>query len=99
MRLEAEGRMADAGRAAIDRAKADGSWAILEPVEALIVPHDLAAALGQRAGARDQWEGFAPTTKRTYLLWLATAKRAHTRQRRVGESVELIGQGKRLDEC
>ena len=42
-RLEAEGRMTDAGRAAIERAEADGSWTILEPVEDLIVPDDLAA--------------------------------------------------------
>jgi len=44
-RLEAQGRMTDAGRAAIERAKADGSWTILESVEDLIVPADLAAAL------------------------------------------------------
>ena len=43
--LEAEGRMTDVGRAAIEAAKADGSWSVLEPVEALIVPDDLAAAL------------------------------------------------------
>ncbi len=34
-RLEAEGRMTEAGRVAIEAAKADGSWTILEPVEAL----------------------------------------------------------------
>ena len=32
-RLEAEGRMTDAGRAVIEQAKADGSWTVLEPVE------------------------------------------------------------------
>ena len=41
-RLEAEGRMTDAGRAAIDQARADGSWTILESVEDLVVPDDLA---------------------------------------------------------
>jgi len=35
--------MTDAGRAAIEAAKADGSWTILESVEDLIVPDDLAA--------------------------------------------------------
>lgn len=97
-RLEAEGRMTDAGRAAIERAKADGSWTILDSVEALVVPDDLAVALDERAGARDRWQGMVPTTKRPYLLWIATAKRDDTRQRRVRESVELIRQGKRLDE-
>ena len=97
-RLEAEGRMTDAGRAAIESAEADGSWTILESVEGLIVPDDLAAALDARAGAREQWDSFAPTTKRGYLLWIATAKRAETRTRRVTESADLIAQGKRIEE-
>jgi hypothetical protein len=49
-RLEAEGRMTGAGRAAVDAAKADGSWSILDAVEALVVPADLAAALDERVG-------------------------------------------------
>ena len=48
--------MTDAGRAAIERARADGSWALLEPVEALIVPDDLAAAMERAAGASEAWE-------------------------------------------
>ena len=94
-RLEAEGRMSDAGRAAIDAARADGSWSILEPVEALIVPDDLAAALAERPGAREHWEAFAPTIRRGYLFWIATAKRADTRARRVRESADLVAEGKR----
>ena len=97
-KLEAEGRMADAGRAVIEVARADGSWAILEPVEALIVPDDLAAALDARTGARERWEDFAPTAKRSFLLWIATAKREDTRARRVGESADLVAQGKRIDD-
>lgn len=97
-RLEAEGRMSEAGRAAIKAAKADGSWAILESVEALIVPDDLAAALAQRPAANDRWESFPATTKRAYLLWIVTAKRPETRARRVRESADLVAQGKRLEE-
>jgi uncharacterized protein YdeI (YjbR/CyaY-like superfamily) len=97
-RLEAEGRMSDAGRAAIERAKADGSWALLEPVEALIVPEDLAAALDERPGARKRWESLPPTTRQAFLLWIATAKRPATRERRVAESADLVAAGKRLDQ-
>jgi len=96
--LETEGRMTDAGRAAIKAAKADGSWAILEPVEALVVPADLARALDERPGARERWEAFAPTVKRPFLLWIATAKRPETREHRVGDSAHLVAQGKRLDQ-
>ena len=97
-RLEAEGRMTDAGRAAIEAAKADGSWSILEPVEALLVPDDLAAALAERPGARGRWDTFAPTIRRAYLLWVATARRPETRTRRVTESADLVAQGKRLEQ-
>ena len=43
-RLAAAGLMAPAGHAVIDAAKADGSWTLLDDVENLVVPDDLAAA-------------------------------------------------------
>ena len=97
-RLEAEGRMTDAGRAVIERAKADGSWTILEPVEALIVPDDLAAAFDEHPGAREQWEAFAPTTKRAYLYWIVSAKREPTRAKRVAETASRVALGLRFEE-
>ena len=97
-RLEAEGRMTDAGRAAIEQAKADGSWTLLEPVEALVVPDDLAVAFEAHVGALAQWEAFAPTTKRAYLLWVYTAKREATRARRVAETAERVAAGLRLED-
>jgi uncharacterized protein YdeI (YjbR/CyaY-like superfamily) len=97
-RLEAEGRMTEAGRAAIEQAKADGSWTILESVEDLIVPEDLAAALDARPGAPEAWDAFPPTAKRAYLLWVVTAKRPETRARRVEQSADLVERGRRLEE-
>ena len=97
-RLEAEGRMTNAGRAAIEQAKADGSWSLLEPVEALIVPDDLAAALDTHADAWSRWEAFPATAKREFLLWIATAKRAQTRADRVAASADAIAEGHRLSE-
>ncbi len=97
-RLEAEGRMTEAGRAAITAAKADGSWSTLEPVEALIVPHDLAAAFSERAETWTQWERFAPTAKRAYLLWVVTAKRESTRAVRVAETAERVAAGLRYED-
>ena len=97
-RLEAEGRMTDAGRAAIEAAKADGSWSILEPVEALIVPDDLTAAFDARPGARSNGRPFAPTAKRAYLLWIATAKREATRSKRVEETADRVAAGLRYED-
>ena len=53
-RLTAEGRMTEAGTVAVQRARDDGSWNALDPVEDLVVPDDLAAALDARPGARDR---------------------------------------------
>ncbi len=92
-RLEAEGRMTDAGRAAIERAKADGSWTILEPVEDLSVPDDLAAAFDARPGARDRWAALSPSAQRGSLLSIATARRADTRARRVEEVANRLTDG------
>jgi uncharacterized protein YdeI (YjbR/CyaY-like superfamily) len=97
-RLEAEGRMTDAGRAAIEAARADGSWTILEPVEALIVPDDLKAAFDARPAARERWEALAPTARRAYLLWVATAKREATRSKRVEETADRVAAGLRYED-
>src|SRR3982074_1727277 len=45
-RLLKDGRMETAGLAKIAAAKRDGSWTLLDSVEALEVPHDLRRALG-----------------------------------------------------
>jgi uncharacterized protein YdeI (YjbR/CyaY-like superfamily) len=98
VRLEAEGRMTDAGRAVIAAAKADGSWSILEPVEALTVPDDLAAAFAAQPGAIERWDAFTPSAKRPYLLWIATAKRPETRARRVRETADRVARGLRYED-
>ena len=97
-RLEAEGRMTAAGRAVIERAKADGSWSLLEPVEALIVPDDLAAAFAAYPGAAEQWAAFPPTAQRAYLLWVYGAKRESTRARRVASTAEKVARGARFED-
>ena len=53
-RLEAEGRMEAPGAAAVEAARASGMWTLMDPVEDLVVPDDLAAALAARPGAREQ---------------------------------------------
>ena len=50
-RLIADGRMAPAGLAAIERAKANGSWTLLDDVEQGRIPDDLAAALAEHPPA------------------------------------------------
>ncbi len=94
-RLDRAGLMTDAGRAVIAAAKADGSWTLLDDVEALVVPEDLAEALASRPGARDRWEAFPPSARKAMLGWIAQAKRAPTRAARVTETAERAARGER----
>lgn len=95
VRLEAEGRMQPPGRALIEAAKADGSWTLLDRIEALEVPPDLAAALDDRPGARDGWKALPPSAKKQSLYWLVQAKTAATRERRVESITEDVRRGVR----
>jgi uncharacterized protein YdeI (YjbR/CyaY-like superfamily) len=97
-RLRAEGRMTPAGEAVVERAVADGSWTLLDDVEALVVPDDLAAAFERHAGSRAKWEAFPPSSRQMSLWWIRQAKRPETRARRVQETARLAADGLRVDE-
>lgn len=98
VRLEAEGRMLPAGRAVIDAAKADGSWTLLDDVENLIVPDDLAAAFERHPGSRQNFEAFPPSARRAILEWIVQAKREATRAARLEESAQLAAQNVRANQ-
>lgn len=84
-RLIAEGLMAAAGLASIERAKANGSWESLDAVEALLVPDDLVAALAARPGAAERFAALAPSARKGYLHWINGAVKPETRAHRVSE--------------
>jgi len=86
-RLIAEGLMAEAGLAAIERAKANGSWESLDAVEAMVMPDDLRQALAAKPGAADRFAAFAPSARKGYLHWINAAVRPETRAHRVSEVV------------
>ncbi|GEL95409.1 YdeI/OmpD-associated family protein [Cellulomonas composti] len=92
-RVEAAGRMAPPGWAAVEAAKASGAWTYLDDVEALVVPDDLAAALAALPGARERWDAFTESARRQVLRWLLDARRPATRAARVEETARLAAQG------
>jgi uncharacterized protein YdeI (YjbR/CyaY-like superfamily) len=94
-RLIANGRMAPAGLAAIERAKANGSWTLLDDVEQGIVPEDLEAALASHPPAAMNFEAFPKSAKRAMLEWVAQAKRPETRARRVLQIAEDAARNER----
>jgi len=94
-RLLADGLMAPAGLALIEEAKRDGSWTLLDDVENLVVPDDLAAALRQLPGATERWDALPPSVRRGALEQLVQAKRPETRARRVAEFARVTAEGER----
>ena len=60
----------------------------------LRVPVDLSARLDRNAAARATFEGFSPARRREYLEWIADAKGADTRRRRLETAVEWMAEGK-----
>lgn len=85
--LIAEGLMTEAGYTSIERAKQNGSWTILDEVEALVVPNDLAKALREHSGAEDYFSGLSKSAKKMLLHWIVMAKRPETRKKRIDELV------------
>lgn len=95
-RLQSEGRLEPAGRAAVEAAHANGQWSLLEPAERGEVPEDLAAALHERTGATEHWDSFPPSARKASLIWILTAKRPETRGSRITAVADGAANGKRV---
>lgn len=93
--LDAQGLVTDAGRRAVEVARANGWWTILDPVEDLIEPDDLAAALDACPPARAAWDGFPPSSRKQMLWWVISAGKAETRAARVDKIVAEAEEGRR----
>lgn len=94
-RLIADGRMRPAGLAVIERAKANGSWTILDGPERLEVPPDLAAAFGHHPPAAERFAAFAPSARKMMLAWIAQAQRPETRAARIAQVAEAAARNER----
>jgi uncharacterized protein YdeI (YjbR/CyaY-like superfamily) len=87
--LLSAGLMMPAGLAVLHAAQADGSWTMLDAVEALVIPEDLALALAEHPNASEHFMAFPRSAKRGILEWIAQAKRPETRAARVAETARL----------
>ncbi len=96
--LDAEGLIAPPGQAAIDRAKADGTWTALDDVENLVIPPDLQAAFDANPGAETNWHAFPRSPKRGILEWILNAKRPETRAKRIAETAEMAARNERANQ-
>lgn len=60
------------------------------------LPADIAVAFRAHAKAWNFFQALAPTHRRYFVLWIHSAKRPETRQKRIRESVALLAAGKKL---
>ena len=90
--IEAE-LMTNAGLRAVDVAKKNGAWSLLEPVDALIVPADLESALRGSKRAREAYEALSNSAKRAVLYSLYSARREETRAKRLADALAALEGG------
>jgi uncharacterized protein YdeI (YjbR/CyaY-like superfamily) len=98
-RMIAEGRMTEAGQRLVDEARSTGEWNRRRsrpsmPTDTL--PNELREALEATPQASKTFHALAPTYRKQYILWIATAKRSETRKQRTAEAVEKLKRGERL---
>jgi uncharacterized protein YdeI (YjbR/CyaY-like superfamily) len=92
-KLIGDGRMTEAGLKSIAIAKQNGSWTLLDSVEALVIPKDLEKEFKAKPGTKKFFLGLSKSVKKRLLQWLVLAKREETRQKRIIELVELAAAG------
>jgi uncharacterized protein YdeI (YjbR/CyaY-like superfamily) len=92
-----EGRMTEAGLAKVNEAKANGQWdKTAQRQDVTHVPPELASALAKDKQARQNFEKLAPSYRKPFIYWVASAKREETRRRRVAEAIALLARNKRM---
>jgi uncharacterized protein YdeI (YjbR/CyaY-like superfamily) len=89
-RLIDQGLMRAAGLAAIEAAQACGSWDALTAAESLTVPPELRRAINASALAKKHWPELTASKRKQFLYYLASAKRAETREKRIREIVSHV---------
>ncbi|MDC1068778.1 YdeI/OmpD-associated family protein [Candidatus Kapabacteria bacterium] len=83
-----KGFMREAGYKSIKIAKENGSWTILDEVEALVTPKDLIEEFANHERSKEYFDSLSNSSKKILLHWIISAKRKETRQKRILEIVE-----------
>ncbi len=86
-RLIKENKMTAAGLDKIKIAKKDGSWKMLDKIEALEMPAVLVKAFAKNKKGLANFEKFPPSVKKQLFFWVDSAKTTLTKEKRI---VEII---------
>jgi uncharacterized protein YdeI (YjbR/CyaY-like superfamily) len=90
-RLEAAGRLTAAGRAPVQRAKADGRWeAAYSGAATAEVPADLAAAIAAEPRAQAMFEVLSSVNRYALIFRTNAVRQASTRERKIAGFVQML---------
>jgi uncharacterized protein YdeI (YjbR/CyaY-like superfamily) len=82
----------------IEDAKKDGSWFVLDDIEALVMPLVLQQALTKNKAALKNFEAFPAGVRKQIFQWIISAKTEATIQKRVTETVTLAAKNIRANQ-
>ena len=92
--LIASGEMKPAGLKAVEAAKQDGRWAAAYASQKnMEVPADFQSALEKNKKAKVFFETLTGAKRYSFLFRIETAKKAETREKRIGQFVEMLAKG------
>ena len=86
--------MAPSGLDEVRNAKEDGRWEAAYAGQASFeVPDDFAVALDANQRARAMFDSLSSANRYSVLYRIVNAKRADTRERRIGKFIEMLARG------
>ena len=89
--------MTDAGRAAVDAARADGRWdAAYAGPATRQAPADLAAAIAAEPEAQAMFDVLTSANRFALIHRVESMKRVESRARKISEMVEMLKRGETL---
>lgn len=92
-----EQRMTAYGAAKIETAKQNGRWNQTNaPRIQFEMPDEFQLALDNNPTARQFFDSLTKTDRKQFIIWIASAKRPETREKRIRESLELLEKGMKL---
>ena len=95
--LITEKKMTPAGQKAYE-SRLEYSRKVMDKIQAksLSTPAELSKALLRNKCAASYFDSLAPSHRKQYILWISTAKKVETREKRIKEAIKLLSDKKKL---
>ncbi|MDH3975181.1 MAG: YdeI/OmpD-associated family protein [Deltaproteobacteria bacterium] len=96
-KLIEKGLITQAGLEKIEVAKKKGNWdKVIESARPYEMAVELDQALASNRAAKEFFNSLSPAYQKQYIVWIASAKKEETRQRRAKEALAMLIKKKKL---